>query len=169
MPGRPRRRLPRSPSKLELMVAVRPTFHNPALLAKQAANIDRIANGRLTLNVVSSWWADEATKYGVHFDQHDDRYARTSEWLDVVDGCWQQQHFSYSGRYYSRAETMCSRRSRCASRGRRSMPAAKVETAKNLIAAQVRRLPDARRSSGDRRPQDRRYARAARDSSGCRR
>src|SRR5918992_4510514 len=29
--------------RLELMVAVRPTFHNPALLAKQAANIDRIA------------------------------------------------------------------------------------------------------------------------------
>ena len=71
--------------KMELMVAVRPTFHNPALLAKQAANIDHIANGRLTLNVVSSWWADEATKYGVHFDTHDDRYARTSEWLDVIE------------------------------------------------------------------------------------
>src|SRR5882757_8293784 len=58
-------------SRMELMVAVRPTFHNPALLAKQAANIDRIANGRLTLNVVSSWWSDEAKKYGVHFDEHD--------------------------------------------------------------------------------------------------
>ena len=33
---------------LELMVAVRPTFHSPALLAKQAANIDRISGGRLT-------------------------------------------------------------------------------------------------------------------------
>ena len=32
--------------RLELMVAVRPTFHNPALLAKQAANIDHISNGR---------------------------------------------------------------------------------------------------------------------------
>jgi FMNH2-dependent dimethyl sulfone monooxygenase len=48
--------------KLELMVAVRPTFHLPALLAKQAANIDHISNGRLSLNVVSSWWADEARK-----------------------------------------------------------------------------------------------------------
>jgi FMNH2-dependent dimethyl sulfone monooxygenase len=46
-------------STLELMVAVRPTFHEPALLAKQAANIDHISDGRLTLNVVSSWWADE--------------------------------------------------------------------------------------------------------------
>ena len=86
---------------LELMVAVRPTFHLPALLAKQAANIDHISNGRLSLNVVSSWWAEEAKKYGVQFDQHDDRYARTSEWLDVLDAAWKKDHFSFSGRYYS--------------------------------------------------------------------
>src|SRR5246500_3243754 len=86
--------------KIELMVAVRPTFHLPALLAKQAANIDHISNGRLTLNVVSSWWADEARKYGVAFEQHDDRYARTSKWLDVLDGVWKQDHFSFSGKYY---------------------------------------------------------------------
>ncbi|MGA2419605.1 MAG: LLM class flavin-dependent oxidoreductase, partial [Candidatus Acidiferrum sp.] len=87
-------------ARIELMVAVRPTFHLPALLAKQAANIDHISNGRLTLNVVSSWWADEARKYGVHFEQHDDRYARTSEWLDVLDGVWKQNNFSFTGKYY---------------------------------------------------------------------
>jgi dimethylsulfone monooxygenase len=86
--------------RIELMVAVRPTFHLPALLAKQAANIDHISKGRVTLNVVSSWWADEARQYGVAFEQHDDRYARTSEWLDVLDGVWRQDHFSYSGKYY---------------------------------------------------------------------
>jgi dimethylsulfone monooxygenase len=87
--------------KLELMIAVRPTFHLPALLAKQAANIDHISGGRVSLNVVSSWWSEEARKYGVQFDQHDNRYARTSEWLDVVDAAWKQNHFSYSGKYYS--------------------------------------------------------------------
>jgi FMNH2-dependent dimethyl sulfone monooxygenase len=87
--------------RLEIMVAVRPTFHLPSLLAKQAANIDRISGGRLSLNVVSSWWATEARQYGVQFDQHDDRYARTSEWLDVVTGMWSQPRFSYQGRYYS--------------------------------------------------------------------
>ena len=87
-------------SKLELMVAVRPTFHLPALLAKQAANIDHISGGRVTLNVVSSWWAEEARKYGVQFEQHDDRYARTAEWLEVVDGVWKQDRFSYAGKYY---------------------------------------------------------------------
>jgi len=86
--------------RIELMVAVRPTFHLPALLAKQAANIDHISGGRLTLNVVSSWWADEAKKYGVGFEQHDDRYARTGEWLDVLNGVWSQDHFSYAGKYY---------------------------------------------------------------------
>jgi dimethylsulfone monooxygenase len=86
--------------RIELMVAVRPTFHAPALLAKQAANIDQISGGRLTLNVVSSWWAGEAKQYGVDFDQHDDRYARTAEWIAVVDGMWSQPRFSFAGKYY---------------------------------------------------------------------
>jgi FMNH2-dependent dimethyl sulfone monooxygenase len=54
----------------------------------------------LSLNVVSSWWADEARQYGVHFEQHEDRYARTTEWLEVVDGLWNQDRFSYAGNYY---------------------------------------------------------------------
>src|SRR6266516_1009240 len=87
--------------RLELMVAVRPTFHAPALLAKQAANIDHIGGGgRLSLNVVSSWWADEAKKYGVEFEQHDDRYARTTEWLEIVGRLWHEDHFSFTGKYY---------------------------------------------------------------------
>src|SRR5437016_12753461 len=77
--------------KLELMVAVRPTFHNPALLAKQAANIDHISGGRLSLNVVSSWWAEEAKQYGVEFDTHDARYARTAECRAVVAGLWSRR------------------------------------------------------------------------------
>src|SRR2546421_11590153 len=87
--------------RLELMVAVRPQFHPPALLAKQAANIDQISNGRLALNVVSAWWADEARRYGVPFDQHDARYARTAEWLAVVDGMWREPRVSFTGRYYT--------------------------------------------------------------------
>ena len=119
--------------KLELMVAVRPTFHNPALLAKQAANIDHISNGRLTLNVVSSWWADEATKYGIQFDKHDDRYARTSEWLDVLNGCWNQQGFSYEGKYYRVDDNTLSPKP--VSKPRPTLYAGgESETAKNLIA-----------------------------------
>ncbi len=134
--------------KLELMVAVRPTFHNPALLAKQAANIDNISGGRLTLNVVSSWWRDESTKYGIHFDEHDQRYARTSEWIDVVDGCWRDQHFSHSGPLYTIADNILSPKPAPARSftgtplapptpyGRPTLYAGgESETAKNLIAS----------------------------------
>jgi FMNH2-dependent dimethyl sulfone monooxygenase len=86
--------------KLELMVAVRPTFHNPAILAKQAANIQQISNGRLSLNVVSSWWQEEALKYGIQYEKHDDRYARMQEWLHVVSSVWEKDHFSFEGKYY---------------------------------------------------------------------
>lgn len=125
--------------RLELMVAVRPSFHPPAILAKQAANIDWISNGRLALNVVSAWWKDEARRYGVAFDEHDDRYARTSEWLDVVDGAWRQQILNYSGKYYH-AEDLILEPKPVATPGRGFRPRPTIyaggesEAAKTLIA-----------------------------------
>ena len=86
--------------RLEIMIAVRPTFHLPAVLAKQAANIDHISSGRLSLNLVASWWATEARQYGANFDRHDQRYERAEEWLEVVDGLWQHSTFSYSGDHF---------------------------------------------------------------------
>jgi len=94
--------------RIELMVAVRPNFHQPALFAKQAANIDQIARGRLALNVVSSWWRDEAVQYGLMFDEHDDRYGRTREWLQVVDGLWSQPVFNHRGPRYVLTDAICS-------------------------------------------------------------
>jgi FMNH2-dependent dimethyl sulfone monooxygenase len=92
--------------RLEIMVAVRPAFHHPALLAKEAANVDHISGGRLSVNVVSAWWATEARMYGVPFDRHDERYARTDEWLAVVDGMWREPAFSHAGRYYAVEEAV---------------------------------------------------------------
>jgi FMNH2-dependent dimethyl sulfone monooxygenase len=118
---------------LELMVAVRPTFHSPALFAKQAANIDHISNGRLALNVVSSWWEQEARMYGVDFERHDDRYGRTAEWLEVVNGVWSNKIHSHSGRYYRTEATVLEPKP-----VRRPRPpiyaGGESEAAKNLIA-----------------------------------
>ncbi len=124
--------------RLELMVAVRPSFHPPAILAKQAANIDRISNGRLALNVVSAWWKDEAKRYGAAFDAHEDRYSRTKEWLDVVDGAWSQPTFSYSGKYYNHQDLVLEPKPIV--RGARRRPTiyagGESETAKTLISQQ---------------------------------
>lgn len=70
--------------RLELMLAVRPNYHNPALTAKALSTLDLLAPGRVSLNVVSSWWKDEAAQYGAPFDVHDARYERTQEWLTIL-------------------------------------------------------------------------------------
>ena len=121
--------------RLELMVAVRPNFHHPALFAKQAANVDNISGGRLALNVVSSWWADEATQYGLPFDHHDDRYGRTSEWLEVVDGLWTKTPFNHDGARYHLKDAVCEPKP-IASPRPTIYAGGESEAAKSLIATQ---------------------------------
>ena len=86
--------------RLELMLAVRPNYHSPALTAKALSTLDVIAPGRLSLNVVSSWWKDEAAQYGAPFDVHDARYARTGEWLDVVARLLREHTVTHNGPLY---------------------------------------------------------------------
>jgi len=87
--------------RIEIMTAVRPNFRLPAIVAKEAATIDRISNGRFTLNVVSAWWQTESDEYGGAWIQHDERYARTEEFLRIVKGMWTEERFSFSGKHYS--------------------------------------------------------------------
>ena len=87
-------------SRLELMLAVRPNYHSPSLTAKALSTLDVIAPGRISLNVVSSWWKDEAAQYGAPFDVHDARYSRTSEWLEVVGRLLREDTVSHSGALY---------------------------------------------------------------------
>ncbi|HTX83042.1 MAG TPA: LLM class flavin-dependent oxidoreductase [Streptosporangiaceae bacterium] len=87
-------------STLELMLAVRPNYHAPALTAKALSTLDVIAPGRTSLNVVSSWWKDEAAQYGAPFDVHDARYARTQEWLDVISRLLREETVTHSGPLY---------------------------------------------------------------------
>jgi dimethylsulfone monooxygenase len=93
-------------STLELMLAVRPNYHAPALTAKALSTLDLIAPGRICLNVVSSWWQDEAAQYGATFDVHDARYARTQEWLDVVGRLLRDDTVTHSGPLYQLSGTV---------------------------------------------------------------
>jgi len=85
---------------LELMLAVRPSYHPPALTAKAISTLETIAPGRVSLNVVSSWWRDEAAQYGVDFDVHDARYARTDEWLEVLSRLLSEDTVTHHGALY---------------------------------------------------------------------
>jgi FMNH2-dependent dimethyl sulfone monooxygenase len=86
--------------RLELMLAVRPNYHSPSLTAKALSTLDTIAPGRLSLNVVSSWWKDEAAQYGAPFDVHDARYARTQEWLGIVSRLLREDAVTHQGPRY---------------------------------------------------------------------
>jgi FMNH2-dependent dimethyl sulfone monooxygenase len=88
-------------STLELMVAVRPNYHSPSGTAKALSTLDTIAPGRVSLNVVSSWWKDEAGQYGAPFDVHDARYARTEEWLAVLRRLLTEDTVTHHGQLYS--------------------------------------------------------------------
>ncbi|MFL6145330.1 MAG: LLM class flavin-dependent oxidoreductase [Labedaea sp.] len=93
-------------STLELMLAVRPNYHSPAATAKALSTLDTIAPGRISLNVVSSWWKDEAAQYGAPFDVHDARYARTEEWLTVLRRLLTEDTVTHEGALYSFAATV---------------------------------------------------------------
>ncbi len=86
---------------LELMLAVRPNYHSPALTAKAISTLDVIAPGRVSLNVVSSWWKDEAAQYGAPFDVHDARYDRTEEWLEIVSRLLSEDTVEHTGPLYA--------------------------------------------------------------------
>ncbi|WP_454111604.1 LLM class flavin-dependent oxidoreductase [Microbacterium aurum] len=86
--------------RLRVMTAVRPGFHLPAVLAKTIGTLDSIAPGRLALNVVAAWWAEEARQFGGRFTTHDARYVQADEFVRVLRGLWTQTPFTFDGDYY---------------------------------------------------------------------
>ena len=58
--------------------------------------------------MVSAWWATEARQYGVPFDQHDQRYARTGEWITIVDRMWREPQCSFTGELYQVQDALLS-------------------------------------------------------------
>ncbi len=89
------------------LVAFRPGLISPTLAAQQASTYQRIADGRLMLNVVTGGDAIEQQRFGDWTD-HDARYARTAEFLTVLRGAWGPVPFDFSGEHYrvAGAETL---------------------------------------------------------------
>ena len=58
------------------------------MVAKMAATIDHVTNGRFAMNVVCGWFKNEFDMFGAHMRPHDDRYKYATEWLDFVRRAW---------------------------------------------------------------------------------
>ena len=86
--------------KLRVIAAVLPGPWHPAVLAKQIATIDQLTGGRVAVNVVSGWFRGEFHGIGEPWLEHDERYRRSQEFIEVLKGIWTQDNFTYKGDFY---------------------------------------------------------------------
>jgi alkanesulfonate monooxygenase len=85
--------------RLKFLVAFRPGFVAPTLAAQMAATYQRLSRGRLLLNVVTGGEDAEQRRFGDYLS-HDERYARTGEFLDIVRGAWSGRPYDFEGAHY---------------------------------------------------------------------
>lgn len=76
------------------------TYRNPALLAKQAATVDHISNGRLELGIGAGWWEREHAAYGYEFPKAKELVDRFAEALEIIDALQTRPRASFRGSYY---------------------------------------------------------------------
>lgn len=87
-------------TKLKLMIAHRPGFTAPTLAARQLATLDHLSNGRVSVHIITGGNDQELAQDGDKLTK-DERYARTSEYLDIVREEWtSEKPFDYDGTYY---------------------------------------------------------------------
>ena len=87
-------------SKIEVLAALRPQYHQIALTAKELSTLAQISNQRFSINLVSAWWEEEARQFGIKFDAHDERYELLSEYAQVLKGFWTKSPFTHKGKFF---------------------------------------------------------------------
>ncbi len=86
--------------RLGLMLAHRPGFVAPTLAARKLATLDHFSGGRLAVHIISGGDDDEQRKDGDYL-HHDERYARTDEYVDILKRVWTSDRpVDHEGKYY---------------------------------------------------------------------
>ncbi len=93
--------------RLKFLVAFRPGLVPPTLAAQQAATLQRFSDGRVLLNIVSGGDDVEQRRFG-DWVGHDERYARTGEFLHIVKSVWSQESVDFKGQFYDVADARVS-------------------------------------------------------------
>ncbi|TMG02448.1 MAG: LLM class flavin-dependent oxidoreductase, partial [Chloroflexi bacterium] len=86
--------------KLKFLVAMRPGFVAPTLAAKMSNTLDQLTGGRVLINVVTGGYPAELAADG-DFTDHDERYVRTQEFMQVVRKAWTEEtRWDHEGKHY---------------------------------------------------------------------
>ncbi|MGH8926119.1 MAG: LLM class flavin-dependent oxidoreductase, partial [Acidimicrobiia bacterium] len=89
----------RETNRIRLTVLVSPlTFRHPAVIAKAAATLDQMSEGRFDLGVGTGWMDAEHEKYGIPFPPWRERFDRLEEGLEYLRASFAGGEFS--GRFY---------------------------------------------------------------------
>jgi FMNH2-dependent dimethyl sulfone monooxygenase len=86
--------------RLKLIAAVHPGLWQPGVLAKWIATADHLSNGRVAVNVVSGWFADEFRQLGEPWLEHDERYRRSAEFMQALRAIWTEDEANIAGDFY---------------------------------------------------------------------
>lgn len=82
-------------------------YRNPALLAKMAATLQMLTDGKLVLGIGAGWQEDEYHAYGYPFPTARQRIEQLAEAIDVIRTMWTNAPASYAGRYYTVRDAYC--------------------------------------------------------------
>jgi alkanesulfonate monooxygenase len=89
---------------LQLLLAHRPNVAYPTFAAKTFATIDQISGGRVTVHFITGGNDHEQQREGDYLT-HDERYARTREYMAIVKQAWtSRQPFDHDGPHYQFAD-----------------------------------------------------------------
>jgi alkanesulfonate monooxygenase len=86
--------------RIGLMIAHRPGFVTPTLAARTFATLDQLSGGRVAIHVISGGDDKERQRDGDYLD-HDERYARTDQYIQILKQIWTSPiPVDHEGRYY---------------------------------------------------------------------
>jgi alkanesulfonate monooxygenase SsuD/methylene tetrahydromethanopterin reductase-like flavin-dependent oxidoreductase (luciferase family) len=79
-------------------------YRSPLLIARQAADVDRVSGGRMVLGIGIGDDVPEFNQMALPFPPVAQRQAALEEALTIIQGLWTQETFSYTGKYYQLRE-----------------------------------------------------------------
>jgi alkanesulfonate monooxygenase SsuD/methylene tetrahydromethanopterin reductase-like flavin-dependent oxidoreductase (luciferase family) len=83
------------------------SYRNPALLAKMAATLQYLTDGRLILGIGAGWQADEYRAYDYPYPSAGTRVEQLGEAIDVLRAMWTQSPANYDGQHYHVRDAYC--------------------------------------------------------------
>lgn len=84
------------------------SYRNPALLAKMAAGLDHMSDGRLEFGVGAGWKEVEYRQYGYDFPEPGVRVTQLVETLEICTRLWRDERATYQGRHYRIVDAVAS-------------------------------------------------------------